>query len=210
MKENMANRSSKLLRRAVVAIVATGSVAASAAYSPTPSHLIVVPPSDLPELARQTGEAMLLHETIDGRTLLYIEQNQGARLAIFDVTDPGHLTGEGAVQLDAPGPFDFVSSFGSRAEIVRFRENKGDAVLDLGKADAPVLKAAQPQRIAAERFEDFDGLGDAKRINEQITNRDTGTTFLLSDSGLYVIRRPIAERAKERQEDERRMMYSGG
>ena len=74
---------------------------------------------------------MFLHASADGRTLLYVEQSQGARLAIFDVTNPARIKSAGAVQLDVPGPFDFVSTFGNRAEIVRFRHGKGDALLDL-------------------------------------------------------------------------------
>ena len=143
MKETLNRRSSKFVRRALVAIVATGTLAAPAAYSRISNNLVVVPPTDLPELARQTGEAMLLHETIDGRTHLYIEQNHGAQLAMFDVTDPGHVKGEGSVQVDAPGPFDFVSTLGDRAEVVRFREGKGSAVLDLHKANVPTLTKVQ-------------------------------------------------------------------
>src|ERR1700721_2337518 len=130
MKETLNRRSSKFVRRALVAIVATGTLAAPAAYSRISNNLVVVPPTDLPELARQGGEAMLLHETIDGRTLLYIEQNQGARRAPLDVTDPPHVKGEGFVQLDAAGPFDFLSPLGDRAELVRYRQGQGDAVLD--------------------------------------------------------------------------------
>lgn len=62
---------------------------------------IVVPPMHLPELPRQPGEAMFLHDTIDGITI----QNQGASLAILDVTDPAPVKSEGSVQLNAPGPF---------------------------------------------------------------------------------------------------------
>src|ERR1700756_2111588 len=113
----MASRSAKLLRRAVLGIVATGTLAAPGAYAGPSNNLILVPPAVLAELARQQGEAMLLLDTIDGRTPLYIEQNQGARLAILDVTDPGHVKGEGSVQLDA-APFDF-------------RQGRGSAVLDL-------------------------------------------------------------------------------
>src|SRR6266481_4424222 len=92
--------------------------------------IIVTRPADLPELARKRGQAMLLHATGDGRTHLYIEQNDGARLAVFDVTDPGHVTVEGSAQVDAPGAFDFVSSLGDYAELVRFRNGQGEAVLD--------------------------------------------------------------------------------
>ncbi len=143
MREETASRSSRLLRRAMIAIVATGTVAASAAYSKTP-NLIVVPPADLPDSARQTGEAMLLlHDSIDDRTLLYIEQNQGARLAIFDVTDPRHVKGERVAQIDAPGPFDFVSTLGNRAEVVRFRQSQGGAVLDFHTVKRPTLTSVQ-------------------------------------------------------------------
>jgi len=139
----MNGKVSKCIRRAAIAIVASGTVAAPALYAKSSSNLIVVPPTDLPELARQTGDAMLLHDTIDGRALLYIEQNQGARLAIFDVTDPAHVKGEGSVSLDATGPFDFVSTFGNRAEIVRFRQDQEDAVLDLHHVKVPTLKRVQ-------------------------------------------------------------------
>src|ERR1700733_13205308 len=143
MKETLNRRSSKFVRRALVAIVATGPLAPPAAYSRISNNLIVVPPTDLPELARQTGEAMLLHDTIDGRTHLYIEQNHGTQLAIFDVTDPSHVKGEGSAQIDAPGPFDFVSILGDRAEVVRFRQGQGSAVLDLHKVNVPTLTKVQ-------------------------------------------------------------------
>src|ERR1700689_3007684 len=103
MKRNVNGVFSKALRRVATAIVATGSIAASAAFAKPTNNLIIVPPTELPELARHTGEAMFLHETVDGRTLLYIEHNQGAELAVLDVTDPGHVKGEGTVQLDAAG-----------------------------------------------------------------------------------------------------------
>src|ERR1700722_8511039 len=143
MKETINSRSSKFVRRAVIAIVATGALAAPAAYSRISNNLIVVSPTDLPELARQTGEAMFLHDTIDGKTLLYIEQNHGAQLAMFDVTDPSHVKSKGSVQIDAPGPFDFVSSLGDRAEVVQFRQGQGSAVLDLHKVNVPTLTKVQ-------------------------------------------------------------------
>jgi hypothetical protein len=235
------NRSSKFVRQAVIAIVATGTLAAPAAYSRISNNLIVVSPSDLPELARQTGEAMLLHETIDGRTLLYIEQNHGAQLAMFDVTDPGHVKGEGAVQIDAPGPFDFVSALGSRAEVVRFRQGQGSGVLDLHKVNVPTLTKVQGLTLqgttmalgddgftvtseadsnvqSALDFQVVDtaGLGDpshvfdVKEVREELTKHDTGTTFLLTQNGLYVVRRPAVERENELRERNRIELFAGG
>jgi hypothetical protein len=239
MKENMAGSLSKLLRRAVIAIVATGTVAAPAAYAWPSNNLIVVPPTDLPELAQQTGEAMLLHGTIDGRTLLYIEQNQGARLAIFDVTDPRHMKGEGSVQLDAPGPFDFVSTLGDRAEVVRFRQGEGSAVLDLHKVNVPTLTKVQGLTLQGTTMPlgddgftvtsqadsnarstrdvqvvDTASLGesnhvfDVKEVREVLTKHDTGTTFLLTQNGLYEIRRPAVERENALRERDRMPQYA--
>jgi hypothetical protein len=241
VKESVNGRFSKFLRRLAAAIVASGTAATPLAYAWPSDQPIVVPPAALPELARQPGQAMLLHDSADGRTLLYVEQNQGARLAIFDVTYPAHVKGGGAVQLDAPGPFDFVSTFGNRAEVVRFRQGKGDAVLDLNNANAPALNTAQRltlqgtttppveggltttsqidpgtqpsqdyQLVETGSLEEFKGVLDARQIREQVTKRDTGTTFLLTESGLYVIRRPVAERDKERREEKRRTLYDGG
>src|ERR1700730_14710078 len=141
MKEYV-KRTLTYLRGVAIATV-TSAMAAGIALAAPSSNLIVVPPTKLPASARQSGEAMLLHETIDGTTLLYIERNQGSRLAIFDVTDPAHIKDEGSVELGPIGPFDFVSSLGSRAELIRFRQDQGNAVLDLHKAKVPVLKTPQ-------------------------------------------------------------------
>jgi hypothetical protein len=233
--------SSKFACRALIAIATASTLASPAAYSRSADHLIVVPPSDLPELARQTGDAMLLHETSDGRTLLYIEQNNGAQLALFDVTDPGRIKSEGSAQIDAPGPFDFISSLGNWAEVVRFRQAQESAVLDLHKSNAPVLTKLQglaaPGSIrtlgddgfTVTRADDSDArsardaqsidtakLGapntvfDVKNVRERLTKRDTGTTFLLTSTGLYVIRRPAVERENEVRERERAALYAGG
>ena len=233
-------RSSKFVRGAVIAMVATGALAASAAYSRTSNNLIVVPPTDLPELARQTGEAMLLHDTMDGRTLLYIEQNHGTQLAILDVTDPGHVKGKGSAQIDAPGPFDFVSGLGDRAEVVQFRQGQGSAVLDLHKVNVPTLTKVQglilqgatmalgddgfivtsqadsnaqsaqdAQVVVTASLGDLNHVFDIGELRQELTKHDTGTTFLLTQSGLYVVRRPVVERESELRERDRMLRYAG-
>jgi hypothetical protein len=211
--------------RVAMAIVASGTVAVSPLYAKS-SSLIVVAPADLPALARHRGDAMLLHDTNDGRTLLYIEQDRGTRLAILDVTDPGHVRGEGTVQLDVTGPFDFISTVGNAAEVIRFRQGQGNAVLDLHQVKLPSLmrlegltlqgpvlplgddgftvsgqvgtvrEAADPQPtrdyqvVDASRPWDSRRVFDVKDVREALTKQDTGTTFLLTDAGLYLIRRP--------------------
>jgi hypothetical protein len=231
MKTYPDSRFSKSLRRTVIAILAIGAVAAQTADARPASHIVVVQPKDLPELARQAGEAMFLHDTIDGKTLLYIEQQGGNQLAILDVTDPAHVTSEGSVQLDARGPFDFVSQLGVRQELIRFRRNQSDAVLNLRKPDAPTLERVQGQTVEGQIMtlgtggftvtseadanaatpqpapRDYQVVDTAdsneatvvstiKQVREEITNDDTGTTYLLGDDGLHLIRRPNAEMMK--------------
>jgi hypothetical protein len=241
----MNGKVSKCIRRAAIATVASGALAAAPLYAKSTYNLIVVPPANLPILARQTGEAMFLHDSIDGRTFLYIEQNQGTRLAIFDVTDPGHIKGEGSVQLDVAGPFDFVST-GGRAEIIRFRDDRGSAVLDLRKDRTPTLKRSQGltlqgpvsplgddgftvsaqavtlhQTTDSQLTRDYQVIDtssssepnrvlDVKDVREELIKQDTGTTFLLTDEGLYVVRRPVVESDKRRREEEWVSEHSAG
>jgi hypothetical protein len=214
-------RIAQLALAAVAALTLTGNAEARN----HPNKIILVRPADLPELARVPGQAMLLHYTGDGKTHLYIEQNHGARLAIFDVSDPTHVKEEGSAQVDAPGTFDFVSSLGDYAELVRFRNGQGEAVLNLHKAKVPRLKTIQGLGVqgSTERLGD-DGLiaadqsnaqsdandpnyqvvdlsnplhpnpvADVKQVREKITNDETGTTFLLTADGLYLVRRPAVE-----------------
>jgi len=223
---NKSNGKSRNLPRAIA--IALGAIlAAPITYAIPSNKVVLVPPTDLPVLARQSGEAMFLHDTQDGRTLLYIEQRQGAQLAIFDVTDPAHVKGAGSAQLDAAGPFDFVASLGERAELVRFRQGHGEAVLDLRKV--PTLKKVQGLELQrstrllndgsakisaplvdlaiAQTARDYqvlqtgksqdDRVIEVKQVRQEATKADTGTTFLLAEKGLYVIRRPALETAPE-------------
>jgi hypothetical protein len=222
MNEYARGKVSKRLRRAAMTIAAAGLVTAAAVYANPSNNIVLVPPAALPVLARQSGEAMLLNDALDGRTLLYIEQNEGSRLAILDVTDPGHIKGAGSVQLDASGPFDFISPIGNQGELVRFRHGDEDAVLDLRKR-IPSLKALQGltltgsvTRLGNDGFtvsghapelqrawdyqvvdtassQEFNQVFDVPQVREKLTKADTGTTFLLTEKGLYVIRRPAIE-----------------
>jgi hypothetical protein len=219
---------------AVVALTFTGYAQARNHHSS--DKIIVVRPADLPELARVTGQAMMLYDTLDDRTLLYIEQNHGARLAIFDVTDPAHVKAEGSAQVDAPGSFDFVSYLGADAVLVRFRNGQGEAVLNLHKAKTPTLNVIQglysqgateflgdgvlliakrPSVQSDANDPDYqvvdisnplhpNPLPDIKQVLEKITNDETGTTFLLTVDGLYLIRRPVVEAEFRIREQEMR------
>jgi hypothetical protein len=143
INENQESSRTRRLHRLVIAGIACGAVAAAVAFAHPLGNLIPVPPKDLPELAQQSGEAMLLQQRPDGRTLLYIEQSQGAGIAVLDVTDRGHVKGEGAVHLGAPGPFDFVFPLKRDSELIKFRQNQAEAVLDLHKVWSPSLQTVQ-------------------------------------------------------------------
>lgn len=240
MKNYLGHPLSNRLRRAVMTIVASGIVTAPAVHANPSNNIVVVPPSDLPVLARQTGEAMLLRYTMDGRAILYVEQELGARLAIFDVTDPGQVKGKGSVQLGSAGPFEFVSPIGSKQELIQYRQGHDDAVLDFHNASLPNLKtvpgvtlqgpitrlgndgfivASQDTEVPPTRnlqvvdtasAQILNTVFDVKQVREAISKADTGTTFLLSENGLYVVRRPAVERDSRRREQEWFFEHSGG
>jgi hypothetical protein len=232
MKHNAGSNFSKCLRRVTMVVAASGAIVTSTGYAKPRDSVVLVPPMDLPELARHGGEAMFLHWTVDGRTLLYVEHKQGAGLDVLDVTDPGHIKAEGSVQLGAAGAFDFVSALGEQAELVRFRQGEESAVLDLHKERAPTLKTvqgltlqgqimplgadgftvstpvaadAQPTRdfqvVATADLQQLQRVFDVKQVRAEIANLDTGTTYLLTDNGLYLLRRPAVEMALQFRQD---------
>jgi hypothetical protein len=174
MKENIRDQLSKRLRRAAMAFVASGFMAATAVHAnPT-----------------------------------------------FDVTDPIHIKGEGSVRLDASGTFDFVFPLGDQAELIRFWQGDEDAVFDLPRVKDTKLKMiqgltfqgpitrlvddgftvtnqaaeVQPARdcqvVDAVNLQELNRIFDVKRVRKEVTKADTGTTFTLTENGLYVIRRP--------------------
>jgi hypothetical protein len=231
MKRNARHQLSKGFRRTAIAIAVSGILTAPAVHASIASNIVVVPPTKLPELARQTGEALMLHNTNDGRTFLYIEQDQGARLAIFDVSDPVDIKGEGSVQLGAAGPFDFVSSLGSEQELLKYRRGDEEAVLDIHKVRDPSLQplqgltlggsvtrlgndgfidatasAAQPagdyQIVETASARGLKRVFDVKHVRGEVSKSDTGTTFLLADDGLYVVRQPEVESDKKLREQQ--------
>jgi hypothetical protein len=105
--------------------------------------IIVVQPKDLPEQARAQGNSLFLYSDGKGSTYLYVEQQQGARLSVFDVTDPSNIKVVASVAVSGPGAFDFVRPLDGRGELVRFRENKSVAVLDLHNVKVPTLRMIQ-------------------------------------------------------------------
>jgi hypothetical protein len=227
------------IARSTLAVAAVLTMTGYAAARKRPNKIIVVRPTELPELAGMPGQAMMLRATGDGRTLLYVEQNDGAQLAIFDVTNPAKIKQEATGQLDAPGSFDFVCSLGNHAELIRFWDSQGEAVLDLHNAKHPTIKmipgltfqgsaeylgddafmiSNQASVEADAKVVDYQVVETAdsrepnhvyevKQVRQEITNDKTGTTFLLTPDGLYVIRRPAVE--EEYKEYQWQMDHTG-
>jgi hypothetical protein len=105
------------------------------------NELIVVEPKDLPEQAQIPGNSFFLYSDNSGSTYLYVEQQQGARLTTFNVTDPSRIKVVVSTPITTPGAFDFVRPLGGHGELVRFRDDKSMAVLDLHKVNEPTLHA---------------------------------------------------------------------
>jgi hypothetical protein len=192
--------------------VAGTMFSAFVAHAANVGDIVVVPPSELPAASREYSEAMMLHETAGGRMFLYIEQEQGTKLAVLDVTNPAKIKAEKPVTLNVPGPFDFVGSAGSRNELIRYRGTGQEAVLDLRKAKVPsvdvlpeltvtghimglvednaVMSPAQYQIVDAAGSTPYQHVTNVKGVKQEITDNDTGTTYLLAEEGLFVVRRP--------------------
>src|SRR3984885_8811254 len=123
----------------VVAAAVLTSTAEAEIHSRS-KELVVMEARDLPEQAQARGNSLFLHSDNAGSTYLYIEQQQGGRLSVFDVTDPARIKLVVSTPLAAEGAFDFVRPIGDHAELVRFRDSQKEAVLDLRKAKSPVLR----------------------------------------------------------------------
>jgi hypothetical protein len=99
--------------------------------------LIIVQPKDLPEQAQMPGNSFFLYSDGAGFTYLYVEQQQGAQLTVFDVTNPSKIKFVVSSPVNGPGAFDFVRPLDGHGELVRFRDDKTVAVLH--KVKSPSL-----------------------------------------------------------------------
>lgn len=117
-------------------------LAASPALAATRAHsrnIVVVPPTAAPALAQTGGEAIYLHSTSNGQTLLYIETREGHAMSILDVSDPARVRSVGSVALTTKGAYDFVQDVGDAGALIRYRDGSGIALLDLTHPANPVL-----------------------------------------------------------------------
>jgi len=131
-----------------------------------------------------------------------------------------------------------LPSQGQSWERVRYRQSRDESVLDLPRTKDPHLEAAAGAGIRGaittlggdgftvsgqaepgpQDYQVFDPsssryLGpvfEVKHVSAELTKQDTGTTFLLTQEGLYLIRRPIAESENRRREQEWFWQHTGG
>jgi hypothetical protein len=123
-------------------IVATATLTSSAAVRPHSKTIVVESPENLPILAQNDPEAMYLHDTSDGRTLLYVEAENGGSLNTLDVTDPANIQRIARTTIPANTAFDFVESIGEQAVLIRYRDGSGVALLSFKHYKQPILVAA--------------------------------------------------------------------
>jgi hypothetical protein len=120
---------------------ATFMVAVSVQAEVRSRAIVVETPSDLPELARGRGEAMYLHRTSAAQAILYIQRDQGRKLAILDVTDPAKISAVGEVSIDTPSAYDFVQDLEDSGVLIHYRNHSGFAVISFKTYKQPVLKS---------------------------------------------------------------------
>ena len=117
-------------------LATTAAMAASRAHS---NNIVVVPPAAAPGLAQSGGEAMYLHSTGDGKTLLYVETQAGHSISVLDVSNPAHVRAVANLPLGTKGVYDFVQDVGDSGALIRYRDGSGIALLDLTHPGAPSL-----------------------------------------------------------------------
>jgi hypothetical protein len=184
-----------------------------------------------PIAATTDAQDLMLHADDNGSTFLYVEQQQGALLSVYDVTDPAQIKLDASVETGARGSYNFVSAMGN-SELIAFRDGSGSGVIDLRKAKAPKLSTiAGALPTATETLGDAGYLASSSQtgpatepaveprsvqvvetaataplvvstvasVTRQVARPETGTTFLLGQNGVTVIRQVAKERAYEQQ-----------
>ena len=188
--------------------------------------IVVKSASDLPELAQRRSEALYLQHTGAGQAILYLEQDQGRKLAILDVTDPANIRAVGQASINAPSPYTFVQDMDESAVIIHYRNRLGFAVINFKNYKQSALKnepdylhpvnagsygsngvlmvcsnnstaAAGDTQYEVVSISDpasSKPLATIPAVIQRVDREQTGTIFLLTDSGLTVVRCLAAER----------------
>jgi hypothetical protein len=213
----------KLFPKVLLLAAMASATVAFAQVESRQKDLVVLQPQDLPQDTRNAGQSMDLYSLGNGETYLYIEQHQLGRLVILDVTDPARIKQVGIANLQTPAPFYFSSSLGDFTDLVCFRDRPGFAVMDFKNPREPqlttssalaqedqakvingLLMTSAGQPACGESPQDYNIfdtsqpqvpqiLGTVRNVQKTLVRTETGTTFLLGEDGLTVVRRPNQE-----------------
>jgi hypothetical protein len=219
------------------AILAITGATAGAAVIPQSKTVVVESPANFPALAQVNAEAMYLHDTNNGRTILYIEAQNGQQLTALDVTNPARIQQVAQTAIPATSAFDFARPVGDEGELIRYRNGSGVALISFRNYKHPILVAAAtldsavdpetlgrtamliPAEEAAIRpisnprsYRVVDTsdisqpglLATVPTVTQSLSKPDTGTLFLLNQSGVTVVRRLRVEEAHQMELDQQR------
>jgi hypothetical protein len=114
------------------------SVAQAATNQPK-SDIVVEPSAALPDPTQEASQDMFLHFDGAGIPYLYLEQQQGERLIIVDVSDPARLKVVASVATGVHKPYDFAGAIEDIYQQILFRDGSGGALLSLQSAKAPKI-----------------------------------------------------------------------
>jgi hypothetical protein len=212
------------IKNIILATAATFAIICAEASPSVKNGFIVQKLSTDPAFVGNTSEDLLLHDGGDGSTYLYVEQQHGTILAIFDITNPEHMIFTESVRTEGHGGYEFVGALSAGVELIAFRNGSGTGMLDLHRAKSPRLtpvkgSSSPPTQIlgavgyltlrqqapgaAIELPRDLHLVETNQSgshettitgVTKQVRRADTGTIFVLTDSGITVIRRLDIER----------------
>jgi hypothetical protein len=189
---------------------------------PYSDQIVIVPSSKLPKATQRPSVAMFLHYASCDASYLYLEQENGKRLEIIDITDPSRIRFKSDVILDSSVPFDFVQPLGRHTELIHYHDASGFAVLNLQNPKLPKLQSVDTKNIGTQiepaivqpsmpstklslqnpvNAQDYllidtnrsEKLTTIKAVRQQITDEPSGATYLLGQDGLTVLRNPKME-----------------
>lgn len=104
--------------------------------------VVIEAPANLPLESRQPANALYLNTSSgDGNAYLYIEQQDGKRFVVLDVTDLAHIKAIRTMSLPFSKSFQFAEELNDSYIVLRSMDQKEMAILNIRKAKAPVLEA---------------------------------------------------------------------
>jgi hypothetical protein len=120
-------------------------------------------------IAQSPTQDLLLRTDDNGPTYLYVEQQQGTRLFVFDVTNPEHMKLVRSTSLAVNSAYDFVAPVKGR-ELISFRDGSGSALLDFHNPKAPRIAAAlEPTAFPVSSSATVHSIASSAAFEDQIT-----------------------------------------